>query len=118
MRLRQRLVWGAGIALTAYAYALFLLPVISGILLVRANNPQGIWTDAHELPETHFAMFWYAGRMLIMQFVDAHGGHMVPSAWMLRTFQVPLIAHAKPLVFTWLYPPTMGLLSILYADCP
>jgi hypothetical protein len=99
--------------LIACLYLLYLASVIW--LTIRAQTAPGpqIYTTAHILPQNDFAMFWYSGVLLF-----DHAAGLSPSPWMLKTFQFPMVAPGPAFHLTWMYPPPMGLLAILYSSLP
>lgn len=97
---------------------LLYLPFIAVLVLNIVNNsahPNTVWIgDGQLLPEAYFAMFWFSGLLLWRHFMAAIGFPSPPSAWLEHTLHTH-IAVQSPFHLTWLYPPTMGLLSLL---CP
>ncbi len=100
---------------------LLYLPFIAVLVLNIVNNsahPNTVWIgDGQLLPEAYFAMFWFSGLLLWRHFMAAIGFPSPPSAWLEHTLHTH-IAVQSPFHLTWLYPPTMGLLSLLYAALP
>jgi hypothetical protein len=108
------LLW---VPLAACLYALFALIVWRGYTGIAAANPAGVWDTTHILPQASFAMFWFSGAALLRHAAGMYGLVLAPSAWETHTLQIPLVV-AAPFHVGWLYPPVMGLLSMLYATLP
>jgi hypothetical protein len=99
--------------LIACLYLLYLASLIWLTIRVQTAPGPQIYTTAHILPQNDFAMFWYSGVLLF-----DHAAGLSPSTWMLKTFQFPMVVPGPPFHLTWMYPPPMGLLAILYSFLP
>ncbi len=75
-------------------------------------------SQAHMLPENDFATFWYCGKLLVFHAAGQFGWHLAPTAWMRSTFQIPFVTPTPAFHLTWMYPPPMGILAILYSLLP
>jgi hypothetical protein len=98
-------------------YAPFPLLIWYNITETLAGPPSQIWDSHHLLPQAFFAMFWFSGEELFRHFAALHGVLIAPSPWLIHTLHVPLVVY-QPFHLTWLYPPVMGLLAMLYACLP
>ena len=115
---RPRLLLILSCAAILLFYLLYAASNLALIIRMHSAPPPQILTATHELPQSDFAMFWYSGKLLLMNAVNAHGGDWAPNAWMQRTFQANFTIPGKIFHLNWMYPPTMGLLAMLYAAVP
>ncbi|MBU6426424.1 MAG: DUF2029 domain-containing protein, partial [Rhodospirillales bacterium] len=105
------------VSLAILLYLPFIAVLMQNIVH-NSTHPNTVWRgDSHLLPEAYFAMFWFSGLLLWRHFMAAIGFPSPPSAWLTHTLHTQ-IAVQSPFHLTWLYPPTMGLLSLLYAALP
>ncbi len=118
LRTRPR-IWVVLIySIISFLYLLDLASTIFVLLAMRAPGQPEVMTATQELPQSDFAMFWYSGKQILMNFANSHGYHVEPTAWMKATFQVNLVESVHPFILTWLYPPTMALMASLYSLLP
>ncbi|OYV50481.1 MAG: hypothetical protein B7Z77_05765 [Acidocella sp. 20-58-15] len=118
VQMRPRLWVVLTYAAIGLLYVLDVASTIYVLLAMRAPGQPQVMTATQELPQSDFAMFWYSGKQILMNFANAHGYHIEPTAWMKTTFQLDLVQSTHPFLLTWLYPPTMALLASLYAVMP
>jgi hypothetical protein len=99
-------------------YLIFAVISVQDAITIQTSNPQNVWDSGHLLPQAFFAMFWFSGHELLRHFMVAHGMAMPAPAWLQQTLRVSLISNTPFFHLTWLYPPIMGLLAMLYACLP
>jgi hypothetical protein len=75
-------------------------------------------TATQELPQADFARFWYVGKMLCIKRAAAFGYDIPISPWFKSTFQIDILSPAAHPERIWLYPPTMGLLAMVFSCIP
>jgi hypothetical protein len=112
------LAGGLVFAAVAMLYALYL--VSSAWLMARMYAPghAQAMTATTELPQSDFARFWYVGNILLQRRAASFGIHLPPSPWFSATFQLDILQPGTHPEMIWLYPPTMGLLAMLFAALP
>jgi hypothetical protein len=115
---RPRPVLIAALALIFCLYLLYLVSTVALMIHMHAATQPRVMTATQELPQSDFAMFWYSGKLLLMNFVNAHGGHAAPDAWETNTFRLSLVTPTRAFHLNWMYPPPMGFLAILYSCLP
>jgi hypothetical protein len=115
---RPRPVLVAALALIFGFYLLFLASIVALMIAMHSAAHPRVMTAAQELPQSDFAMFWYSGKLLLMNFANAHGGHAAPDAWETDTFRLSLVTPTPAFHLNWMYPPPMGLLAMLYSSLP
>jgi hypothetical protein len=87
-------------------------------MAMQAYPRPHVMTATQELPQSDFARFWYAGKMLFIQSAAHFGDHIEPSPWFKSTFRIDILSPSAPPTIAWLYPPTMGLLAIVFSFAP
>jgi len=100
---------------------LYLLFAASSFWVMRGMHSPAhsqVMTATQELPQADFARFWYVGKRLVMQRAADFGHAMPPSPWFKATFKIDMLSPAVPPRSAWLYPPTMGVLAMLFASAP
>ncbi len=108
----------ATLALTGSLYLLYLLSTI-GLMLAMRHQPHALsMTASHELPQSDFAIFWSAGKLLAMRSAARFGLHLPLSAWYRQTFPLDLLSAGAPFTLAWPYPPPMGLLVMPFSFIP
>ncbi len=117
-RQRPRLLLILWVAAAVWLYLLFGTIALQDYTSQLSSNPERIWDAGHLLPETYFAMFWFSGNALLRHFMAAHGMALPASTWLQQTLHVSIASETPFFHLTWLYPPTMGLLAMLYASVP
>ncbi len=99
-------------------YILYLAATIHLFMSMQAAPAPHVMTATQELPESDFARFWYAGKMLFIQSAAHFDYQIEPSPWFKSTFRVDILSPLAPPAIAWLYPPTMGLLAIVFSFAP
>jgi len=102
----------------AVLYLLFVFSSIWLLLNHLAATHAQVMTATQELPQSDFARFWYVGKILVMQRAADFGIAIPPSPWFKATFQTDIFSPAAPPGTVWLYPPTMGVLAMLFSALP
>jgi alpha-1,2-mannosyltransferase len=113
-----RLLLVAVLTISAILYLIFLFTILQAMHWVRMPNPAGAPIILTGTPDTFFSMFWLSGILLIQQAASTYGGHIPLAAWGPAAFQALPVVSLNPLILSWLYPPTMGLLAVLQACLP
>ncbi len=106
------------ITILGLLYAVYLASAVSLMAAMRGAGHATVLSAAHELPESDFALFWYAGKLLLMRAASTCGVHLGPSAWQQQTFPVDILAADSPFTIAWPYPPPMGLLAMPFSLIP
>ncbi len=109
------IIW---VAAAICLYLLFVAISVQDAIAIQGSNPQLVWDSGHLLPQAFFAMFWFSGHELLRHFMTVHGVTVPASAWLQQTLHVSLTSDTPFFHLTWLYPPIMGLLAMLYACLP
>ncbi len=99
-------------------YILYLAATIHLFMAMQATPAPHVMTATQELPQSDFARFWYAGKILFIQSAAHFGYQIEPSPWFKSTFQADILSPSAPPAIAWLYPPTMGLLAIAFSFAP
>jgi len=115
---RPRPVLIVALALISCLYLLDLVSTVALMINMHAAGRPLVMTATQELPQSDFAMFWYSGKLLVMNFINAHGGHAAPDAWEAKTFRLSMVTPTRAFHLNWMYPPPMGLLAIVYSSLP
>jgi hypothetical protein len=100
---------------------LYLLFAASSLWMMwdmRVPGHSQVMTATQELPQADFARFWYVGKRLVMQRAVDFGDDMPPSSWFKAAFKIDILSPAVPPRSVWLYPPTMGILAMLFSSAP
>ncbi|MDE1905985.1 MAG: DUF2029 domain-containing protein [Rhodospirillales bacterium] len=71
-----------------------------------------------ELPQSDFARFWYVGTRLVAQRAADFGIHIALPPNFTSIFTLDILSPASHPELIWLYPPTMGLLAMLFSCLP
>jgi hypothetical protein len=115
---RPRLVLVLGLTVTALLYLGFLGSTIQLLMGVVTAQPDTLKDPASLQPQGDFSMFWYSGTLIWVNFLQSHGVHAELSSWFWSHVSHIVMVSQHPLRLGWLYPPTMGLLAVLYALFP
>ncbi len=105
-------------AIIGLLYILYLASTVAMTIRLQTSPPPQVYSATHGLPQNDFSMFWYSGILLIIHAAGQYGWRLTPSPWMLNTFQIPFTTPTPQFHLSWMYPPPMGLLSVLYAALP
>ncbi len=109
-----------GLLLVA-VFLLYILYVASSAYVManmHAASHSHVLTATEELPQSDFARLWYVGRILQVQRAAILGVQIPLSDWFKSTFQLDILSARLHPDKAWLYPPTMGLLAMLFAAVP
>jgi hypothetical protein len=120
MTKRNGAVLAARVVFAAVA-ALYALYLVSSVwLMAGMYSPEHarVMTATTELPQSDFARFWYVGNMLLVRRAASFGIHLSLSAWFRSSFQLDILQPGDHPEMIWLYPPTMGVLAMLFAALP
>lgn len=99
-------------------YALFVsVNVVNMMSLYEAKTPH-IMTAQQALPQADFGRFWYVGKRLVSLCAARFGYTTVQSTWFTSTFQIDILSAREHPRAVWLYPPTMGLLAMVFSFLP
>ncbi len=105
----QRLLFLAAMTAIGLLYAVFLYANLA-LMIATWRHPHLFAQAGQELPESDFARFWYAGRVLVDERLA-----LPPAPWLHAMFHFDLFA---PTTSAWLYPPTMSLLAMVFSLLP
>ncbi len=97
-------------AVIAVSWLLFVVSDISLISRMHSAAHSQEMTASSELPQSDFARFWFVGKSLSM-------GAKTPSAWFEKSFRIDILSPASG-TRAWLYPPTMNLVAMVFAQLP
>jgi hypothetical protein len=100
---------------------LYLLFAASSFWVMRDMHSPAhsqVMTATQELPQADFARFWYVGKRLVIQRAADFGHAMPQSPWFQAAFKIDILSPAVPPRSAWLYPPTMGVLAMLFSSAP
>lgn len=115
---RPRFILVFASTIIALLYLLFAASSLWIMLNLHAATHSQVMTATQELPQSDFARFWYVGARLVMQRAADFGIAIPPSPWFNATFQIDILSPTAPPGTVWLYPPTMGLLAMLFSCAP
>jgi hypothetical protein len=97
-------------AAIASLYLFFMAGNVVVMTAMHAATHAQVMTATSELPQLDFARFWFVGKSLDMR------GTM-PSAWFEKSFRINILSSASG-TLVWLYPPTMNLVAMVFAQLP
>ena len=97
-------------AAIAILYLIFMASNVSLMIAMHAATHAQVMTATSELPQSDFARFWFVGKSLSMRGIT-------PSAWFEKSFRIDILSPASG-TLVWLYPPTMNLLAMAFAQLP
>jgi hypothetical protein len=113
-----RLLLILSLAIIAILYCLYLASTIALMSQMRAAGHITVMTVDHELPQSDYALFWYAGKLLWVQ-MNLHFGHPIALAsGVQKMFSFDILAPNAPVTFAWPYPPPMTLLVVPFSFLP
>lgn len=113
---RPRPFFVISMALLACLYLLYLAGAASVFLAMHGAAHGRVMSAAQELPQSDFARFWYAGKMLCLRRARDFGYEIPLPHGFHSVFQIDILSAGAPAKLLWLYPPTMGLLAMVFAS--
>jgi alpha-1,2-mannosyltransferase len=105
-----RFWWVIGTTVVLSFYLFFLVANVAVMSAMHRNEPARSMTMTTELPQADFARFWFVGKSL----ETGRDFGAQPSA---KSFQINILSRTAG-GRIWLYPPTMNLLAMLFAQLP
>ncbi len=118
MEHRPRLGLILSFAIIACLYLLYLASCIYVMMAMHAPGQPHIMSATQELPQSDFARFWYVGTRLMVQRAADFGIHLTLPSNFTTIFTLDILSPAVHPELIWLYPPTMGLLAMLFSNLP
>ena len=105
-------------ALISCLYLLYLVSCVHLMIVMHAPGESRIMSAARELPQSDFARFWYVGTRLVVQRAADFGFHIALPPGFTAIFTLDILSPAQHPELIWLYPPTMGVLAMLFSCLP
>ena len=104
--------------IVAIFYLCYLAAYTLLMISIHTDPHSRMLAITHELPQSDFARLWYEGKILVAQRIETLGQVFPNSPWFKSPPTINFPAADPHPAAGWLYPPTMGLLAILFSFMP